>query len=428
MGLTEISWNLLKFIMENTLFWIIIAIILFDFLFEKILDYLNIKNLKEKLPLELNDIYDGDKYKKSQQYERVTTKFSFITSLFSLILILLMLFDGGFTFLDEFVRGVSESIYLRTLMFFGILGFTFDVISIPFQIYGTFVLEEKFGFNKTTIKTFAFDKLKSWAISILLGGGIISFILWAWLTMGSLFFPIVFAGLSLFMIFMAMFYSQLIVPLFNKLTPLEDGTLRGKIEKFANKTGFKLKNVFVIDGSKRSTKANAYFSGLGPKKMIVLYDTLINDLTEDEIVSVLAHEVGHYKKKHIYKGLAMSLLQSALMLFILSVALKYPELSMSIGAVDASFYMGIIAFGLLYSPLSFIIGIISNIFTRKYEYEADNFACINSKAEDLVSALQKLSVNNLSNLTPNKLYVFFNYSHPTLLQRKDAMILQSDKG
>lgn len=413
--------------MENTIFWIIIVIIVFDFLFEKFLDYLNIKNLKDELPIELKDIYDSEKYKKSQQYERISTKFSLITSLFSLFIILVMLFGGGFTFLDEFVREVSDNIYLKTLLFFGIMGIAFDIVSIPFQIYGTFVIEEKFGFNKTTMKTFILDKLKSWAISILIGGGLLSFILWAWLSMGELFLPIVFVGLSLFMIFMAMFYTQLIVPLFNKLTPLEQGGLREKIEDFAIKTGFKLKNVFVVDGSKRSTKANAYFSGLGPRKMIVLYDTLINDLNEDEIVSVLAHEVGHYKYKHIYKGLAMSLLQSALMLFLLSIVLKYPELSMSIGGIDASFYMGIIAFGLLYSPLSFVTGIVSNIFTRKYEYEADAYAKTNANAEDLINALKRLSVNNLSNLTPHKLYVFFNYSHPTLLQRESAMKLQAGK-
>lgn len=413
--------------MENTIFWIIIVIIVFDFLFEKFLDYLNIKNLKDELPIELKDVYDSDKYKKSQQYERISTKFSLTTSLFSLFIILVMLFGGGFAFLDEFVREVSDNIYLKTLLFFGIMGIAFDIVSIPFQIYGTFVIEEKFGFNKTTMKTFILDKLKSWAISILIGGGLLSFILWAWLSMGELFLPIVFVGLSLFMIFMAMFYTQLIVPLFNKLTPLEQGGLREKIEDFAIKTGFKLKNVFVVDGSKRSTKANAYFSGLGPRKMIVLYDTLINDLNEDEIVSVLAHEVGHYKYKHIYKGLAMSLLQSALILFLLSIALKYPELSMSIGGIDASFYMGIIAFGLLYSPLSFVTGIVSNIFTRKYEYEADAYAKTNANAEDLINALKRLSVNNLSNLTPHKLYVFFNYSHPTLLQRESAMKLQAGK-
>ncbi len=223
------------------------------------------------------------------------------------------------------------------------------------------------------------------------------------------------------MIFMTMFYSRLIVPLFNKQTPLEDGELKTAIETFAKKTGFQLDNIFVIDGSKRSTKANAYFSGLGPKKRIVLYDTLINDLDTDEIVAVLAHEVGHYKKKHIYKGLFLSFLQSALMIWLLSLAIGRPELSLALGAEESSFYIGLIAFGLLYSPISFFTGIISNVLSRKYEYEADAFAEKYKFGKQLIDGLIKLSVNNLSNLTPHPAYVFFHYSHPTLLQRKEAI-------
>lgn len=407
--------------MENTIFWIIILIIIMDFVFEKSLDYLNIKNLQEQLPDKLKDIYDEEKYRLSQQYERVSTRFSFVSALFSLMLLMLILFFGGFGILDAFVRTYSSNIYIQSLLFFGIIGIGFDIISLPFQLYSTFVIEEKFGFNKTTGITFLFDKLKGWAISAVIGGGLLSFVLWAWITMNGLFLPIVFSGLAIFMIVMAMFYTQLIVPVFNKLTPLDDGSLREKIESFAKKTGFKIKNVSVIDGSRRSTKANAYFSGLGPKKVIVLYDTLINDLNEDEIVAVLAHEVGHYKHKHIYKGMVMSLLQSALMLFLLSIALEYPQLSMAIGGIDGSFYMGLVAFGLLYSPISFFTAIFSNMFSRKYEYQADAFAAHYADGNDLINALRKLSVNNLSNLTPHKLYVFFNYSHPTLLQREKAL-------
>lgn len=244
------------------------------------------------------------------------------------------------------------------------------------------------------------------------------FILWAWLSTGNWFWVIVFSGLSGFMIFMAMFYTRIIVPLFNKQTPLEEGELRNAIDDFAEKAGFKLDNVFVIDGSKRSTKANAYFSGLGPKKRIVLYDTLINDLEIEEIVAVLAHEIGHYKKKHVVKGMATSLLQSGFMLWLLSLAIGLPVLSQAIGAEEASFYMGIVAFGLLFSPISFITGIFSNIQTRKYEYEADNFAKDYGLGSKLINSLIKLSVKNLSNLTPHPAYVFFHYSHPTLLQRK----------
>ncbi len=407
--------------METILFWLIIGIIIFDFIFEKYLDYLNIKSLKEELPKELNGIYEEDKYKKSQLYEKETSKFSLVSSIFSLLIILGMLFFGGFTFIDGLVRDITDNEYLRTLAFFGIIGLSFDLITLPFQIYSTFVIEEKYGFNKTTPKTFIGDKLKSWLVSVLIGGALMSFILWAWLSLNNLFVPVVLGGLTAFMIFMAMFYSSLIVPLFNKLMPLEDGSLKQKISDFAYKCNFKLKNIYTIDGSKRSTKANAYFSGFGPKKMIVLFDTLINDLTDDEIVAVLAHEIGHYKKKHIYKGLAISIFQSAAMLFLLSIALEYPEVSKSIGAIEPSFYMGIIAFGLLYSPISFLIGISTNKLSRSNEFEADEFANEYGFGEYLINSLKKLSVNNLSNLTPHKLYVFFHYSHPTLLQRIAAI-------
>jgi len=407
--------------MENTIFWIIIAIILFDFIFEKVLDYLNFTYLKETIPHELKGIYDENAYSKSQQYEKVSLRFSLVTSTFSLILILLMLFLGGFGLIDEWVRYVSENIYLRTLLFFGILGLAFDLISLPFQLYATFVIEERFGFNKTTPATFVLDKLKSWLLSMVIGGGILLFVLWAWLATGNWFWVIVMGGLSVFMIFMAMFYTQLIVPLFNKQTPLEDGELKTAILEFASKTGFKLDNVFVIDGSKRSTKANAYFSGLGPKKRIVLYDTLINDLETEEIVGVLAHEIGHYKKQHIIKGLAMSLIQSALMIWLLWVAIDVSALSLALGANEASFYMGIVAFGLLFSPVSFFTGIISNAISRKYEYQADAFAKKNYSGKALIDALIKLSVKNLSNLTPHPVYVFFHYSHPPILQRKKAL-------
>jgi len=407
--------------MYTTLFWIIIAIVVFDFIFEKILDYLNYKNLSPTLPEALKGIYDEEKYAKSQAYEKVTSRFALLSSSFSFVLILLMLFSGGFGLLDEWVREMTDNIYFRTLLFFGVLGLAFDLLSLPFQVYSTFVIEEQFGFNKTSIGTFVLDKFKGWGLGIVIAGGLISFILWAWISSGSWFFLIVFGGLSTFMVFMSMFYSRLIVPLFNKQTPLEDGELKTAIRAFAEKAGFQLDNIFVIDGSKRSTKANAYFSGLGPKKRIVLYDTLINDLETDEIVAVLAHEVGHYKKKHIYKGLALSFAQSALMIWLLSLAVGRPELSQALGATESSFYIGLIAFGLLYSPISFFTGIISNMISRKHEYEADAFANKYHFGKQLIDGLIKLSVNNLSNLTPHRAYVFFHYSHPTLLQRKKAI-------
>lgn len=408
--------------MVNTIFWLIIAIIIFDYLLEKFLDYLNYTKMQESVPEELTGIYDEEKYRKSQQYEKVNLSFSMITGTFSFILILVLLFTQGFAFLDNYVISVSQNNYLRALLFFGILGLGMDLISIPFQVYGTFVIEERFGFNKTTPATFVFDKIKSWLLSVIIGGGLLMFIMWAWNETGNWFWLIVMGGLSCFMIFMTMFYSRLIVPLFNKQIPLEDGSLKSAIVIFSEKAGFKIDNIFSIDGSKRSTKANAYFSGMGAKKRIVLYDTLINDLDEEEIVAVLAHEVGHYKLKHVIIGLVMSLVQSALLIWLLSIAISRPELSLALGASSPSFYMGMIAFGLLFSPISTIIGIFTNMISRKHEYKADAYAAGYGYGSMLIAGLIKLSVANLSNLTPHWLYVFFNYSHPTLLQRRDAVL------
>ena len=407
--------------MVHTLFWLIIGIIIFDYLLEKFLDYLNYSNMQETIPDELKGIYDEDKYRKSQQYEKVNLAFSMVTGTFSFIVILILLFTQGFAFLDSYVSSLSQNEYLKTLLFFGILGIGMDMISIPFQIYGTFVIEERFGFNKTTLMTFIADKIKSWLLGAIIGGVLLMFIMWAWNETGNWFWLIVMGGLSIFMIFMTMFYSRIIVPLFNKQTPLEEGGLKVAIEAFSEKAGFKIDNIFKIDGSKRSTKANAYFSGLGSKKRIVLYDTLINDLNEEEIVAVLAHEVGHYKLKHVIIGLVMSLAQSALLIWLLSVAISRPELSMALGASSPSFYMGILAFGLLFSPVSTIIGIITNIISRKHEYQADAYAANFGYGGTLINGLIKLSVSSLSNLTPHWLYVTIVYSHPTLLQRRDAI-------
>ena len=279
------------------LFKLIIVFIVVEFLLERVLGYLNSTRWSDKLPGELRGIYDEQKYEKSQQYEKIKHNFSIITAVFSLLIILLMLFFEGFAWVDAWVRSYTNHPVLMALLFFGFLGIAMDIITTPFSIYSTFIIEEKFGFNKTTPKTFILDKLKSWLLMAVIGGGLLSLIVWIYTISGSWFWIVVWGVISLFMIFMFMFYSNLIVPLFNKQKPLEEGELRSAIEEFTGRAGFKLKNIFVIDGSKRSTKANAYFTGLGPQKRIVLYDTLIKDHTVDELVAVLAHEIGHYKKK-----------------------------------------------------------------------------------------------------------------------------------
>ena len=284
--------------MFNTLFYIIIAIIILSYLLERILSYLNLRHLVTELPAELKDVYDEERYKKAQLYKKVNTKFSFITATFSIIILLGMLVAGGFGIVNDFTYSLSSNYTIIALAFFGILMFGSDLLSTPFSLYDTFVIEEKFGFNKTTLSIFIKDKLKSWFLSIIIGGGLLSLIIWFYFLTEDKFWMLTWLAFSLFTIFMTMFYSNLIVPLFNKQTPLAEGSLRQAIEGFCNKAGFRLKNIYIIDGSKRSTKANAYFTGLGAKKRIVLYDTLVNDLTENEIVAVLAHEIGHYKKRH----------------------------------------------------------------------------------------------------------------------------------
>jgi STE24 endopeptidase len=292
-----------------------------------------------------------------------------------------------------------------------------DVLSTPFSYYKTFVIEEKFGFNKTTKKLFILDKIKGWIMSIAVGGGILTLLTWFYQTTGNTFWLYGWLLIAVFTLFTNLFYSKLIVPLFNKQTPLESGNLRDAISNYAQTVGFNLDKIFVIDGSKRSTKANAYFSGFGSEKRVTLYDTLINDLEDEEIVAVLAHEVGHYKKKHIIFNLIASLLLTGFTLYILSLLISNPLLSQALGVAKPSFHIGLIAFGILYSPISTLTGLIMNWFSRKFEYQADDYAKNTYKAEPLITSLKKLSKNSLSNLTPHPAYVFMHYSHPTLLER-----------
>ena len=295
--------------------------------------------------------------------------------------------------------------------------FAGDLLGTPFNYYKTFVIEEAFGFNKTSIKTFFLDKLKGWLMMIVVGGLLLSAIIWFYETTGDDFWLYTWGLVTVFVVFMNLFYARLIVPLFNKQTPLEEGTLRSQIETYANKVGFTLDKIFVIDGSKRSTKANAYFSGFGSEKRVTLYDTLIKDLDEEEIVAVLAHEVGHYKRNHITINLFMSILTTGFTLWLLSLFIDNSLLSEALNVSKPSFHIGLVAFGVLYSPLSEITGMVMNYLSRKFEYQADNYAKSTYGGAPLISALKKLSKNSLSNLTPHSAYVFAHYSHPTLLER-----------
>ncbi|MFD2567545.1 M48 family metallopeptidase [Pseudotenacibaculum haliotis] len=405
----------------TSLFYILIGILVINFIIDKVLDSLNAKHFDDEIPQQLNDVYDEEEYKKSQAYKKTNHRFGNLTSFFSIALTLGFFFLDGFEFVDNIARSYTDNSILIALIFFGIIMMASDILTMPFSYYRVFVIEERFGFNKTTRKTFFLDKIKGWLMSAILGGGILALIIWFYEFTGKHFWLYAWGLVALFSIFMNMFYSKLIVPLFNKQTPLEEGELKDAITEYAQKVGFTLDKIFVIDGSKRSTKANAYFSGFGSQKRITLYDTLINDLETEEIVAVLAHEVGHYKRKHIIFNLFSSILLTGLTLFILSLFINSPVLSEALGVVNSSFHIGLIAFGILYSPISEVTGLVMNYISRRFEYQADNYAKETYDGKPLVTSLKKLSKNNLSNLTPHPAYVFMHYSHPTLLQRVENL-------
>ena len=407
--------------MHNTVFFLILIIPVTGYLLERYLEHLNSKMWSENLPDKLKGFCDEEKYRKTLLYEKDNRKLEFWSSTFNLAVILVTIITGGFALVDEIARSISNNIGIISLIFFGIIGLASDIINLPFSWYDTFVIERRYDFNTMTIRTFITDHLKTWFIAVIIGAPALGLITWIYYKTGDYFWLYAWTVITLFSVFINFFYSELIVPLFNKQTPLEKGVLRDKIESFAEKAGFKLKNIFVIDGSKRSTKANAYFSGFGSKKRIVLYDTLLKDLEEDEIVAVLAHEVGHYKKKHVLRNLISSVMLTGFMLFLFSLVAGSPGLSRALGADIPSFHLGLIVFGILYSPLSVLIGIISNIISRKNEFEADRFVKETYKPEMLAAALRKLSIKNLTNLLPHPVFVFFHYSHPPLLKRLEKL-------
>jgi STE24 endopeptidase len=407
--------------MNNIIFFLILIIPVTGFIIDRYLNHLNSKMWSDTLPEKLKGICDEDEYRKTQHYQKDNNKLSFWSSSFNLAVILIMIIAGGFALVDSLARTFSMNIVIISLVFFGLIGLASDLINIPFSLYDTFVIEKKYEFNNMTVRTFIADHIKSWFLALLVGVPVLGLITWFYYKTGKNFWLYAWGLITLFSIFINLFYSELIVPLFNKQTPLQEGSLRTAIEAFAIKTGFKLKNIYIIDGSKRSTKANAYFSGFGPKKRIVLFDTLQNELSEEEIVAVLAHEIGHYKKKHVLLSLFSSVIMTGFMLFLFSLIVNNPLLSQAMGSQNPSFHLGLIVFGILYSPLSLLIGLLSNYISRKNEFAADRFVKENYKAEILAEALKKLSVKNLSNMMPHPVYVFFHYSHPPLLSRLDKL-------
>lgn len=407
--------------MAPTILYLVIGFILFEFAFSKTLSWLNMKTWDKPLPTEVKDLYDAIEYKKARDYAVINNKIGTISATISLVITVCFLYFRGFAWVDDLVRSYSTSPIVQCLLFFGILSLASSIISLPFELYETFVIEEKFGFNKTTRLLYVTDKIKMLALGIVVGGGILALLTFLFGLLGNKFWLAGWLLVSGISIFVAMFYTNVLLPIFNKLVPLEAGELRSSIEKYAAQVQFPLTNILVMDGSKRSTKANAFFSGLGHKKNIVLYDNLISDMSIDEITAVLAHEVGHYKKKHVLQSMVLSVLQIGFLFFVFGLLAGNDVMAEVLGAKQNSFHLSLVTFSLLYAPVSLVTGLLMNLFSRKNEYEADAYAKETYNATPLISALRKLTVKHLSNLQPHKAYVFVNYSHPTFLQRMNAM-------
>ena len=406
---------------SETIFFIIVVFLCLDFVLERVLESLNSKHMSPVLPDSLKGIYEEKEYSRFQSYKRENGRLDSWSSGVGFVVMIVFLVAGGFGGYNSWVVSLTDSVVWQTILFVVGLSVVSSVLDIPFDYYATFRIEEKYGFNKTTRRVYWLDTVKELFLSLVLGGVLLALVVWFYTWAGTYFWLYAWGAVTLFSVFMAMFYSQLIVPLFNKQTPLQEGSLRDKIQAFAGKVGFKLDNIYVIDGSKRSTKANAYFTGLGPKKRVVLYDTLIDELTEEEIVAVLAHEVGHYKKRHTLRSMVVSVIQMGVLFWLFSLCVNNVALSEALGGDRVYFQLGLIAFAILYSPVNLILGIGMNVWSRSNEYEADAFAARYYEGDYLVSGLKKISVKSLSNLTPHPLYEYVYYSHPSLLKRIDAI-------
>ncbi len=406
----------------NVIAFIILFAILFDFILNGIADYLNLKMLRSELPEPFKGIYDPARYRKSQQYLKVNTRFGWVTGSFNLIVILLFWFGNGFPLLDGWVRSFNQGPVITGLIYMGLLILFKSAISLPFSIYATFVIEERFGFNQTSWSTFVLDLVKGILLAILLGGPLLAGVLFFFEYAGANAWWYCWIAVTLYMLGVQFIAPTWIMPLFNKFSPLEEGELKTAILSYAASIKFPIENVYVMDGSRRSSKSNAFFTGFGKHRRIVLFDTLIKQHSTGELLAVLAHEMGHYKKKHILQSLALGIIQMGLMLYLLSLFISYQGLFDAFYMPQKSVYAGLIFFGMLYSPLGFFLGIFMQMLSRKNEIAADRFSVETTRdPKSMADALKKLSINNLSNLLPHPLYVFLNYSHPPVLERIQAI-------
>ncbi len=414
--------------MHMNLYLIIILLILVgDYVLGLVVDVLNVRHLQTDLPSAFSGYYDEEKYRKSQEYLKENTRFGLVTDSISTPAVIIFILLGGFNWVDQLARSLEWGPIPTGLVFGAILLLGAQILGLPFSVYGTFVIEEKYGFNKTTPKTFVLDILKGWFLGIVIGVPVFSAVLWFFEQTGAMAWLYCWGAVTIIQVFLMFVAPVLIMPIFNKFEPLEEGELKSAIHAYAAKQGFKMKGVFSMDGSKRSTKANAFFTGFGRFRRIVLFDTLISKHTTEELVSILAHEMGHYKKKHILKSILISILSTGLMFYILSLFMNNPWLFKAFRMEHISIYASLFFFGFLYSPIEMILSIFSNILSRHHEYEADAWAVKTyQRPQSMIAALKKLSVDSLSNLTPHPLKVFLSYSHPPVLARIRA--IQGFKG
>lgn len=405
----------------ESLTYLLLGILIFGFLMPKILEYLQVSMPQQPVPPVLAEYLTEAKLVEAKSYQKDNFKFKLITSSFTFLLTFLFITQGWFGAIDSWIGGLGFSPFLNSLLFFGLVFIASDILSLPFDYYSTFVIEEKYGFNKTTLATFFSDKLIAYLLSLLVGGGLLLVFLWLIHTMGPDFWWQFWIIASVFMVLVNVGYTAWIIPLFNTLTPLAEGEVRDKLLQYAAKVNFSVKHIFVMDGSRRSAKANAFFSGFGKQKKVVLYDTLLEQHPPEELVAVLAHEIGHYKKKHLKWGMLVSVVEVGLLLFLLGQVVFSETMSLALGGSTLSVPLNIIGFTMLFAPLSMVMGIGMNWLSRKHEFEADAYAKETFGGKPLAEALKTLSVKSLSTIHPHPWYVFVNYSHPPLLERLERL-------
>ncbi|TYB31907.1 MAG: M48 family metallopeptidase [Candidatus Mcinerneyibacterium aminivorans] len=402
----------------NIFLIIILLFIVIEYILNFVSRHLNIKNLETELPEEFKNYYDEEDYKKSQLYTKEKTKFSNVNDTVMVVFKISFILLGGFNLIDNWARDLVSHPVLTGVIFLWILILLLQVISIPFSYYGSFVIEEKYGFNRMNLKTFFTDNIKTLLLTLILSGAMFAPLIWLFSKMDS--YAWVMSWIFVFILTLVIQYLApvLIMPLFNKFYPLEDEELKNRIMNYADNYAFNIEGIFTMDGSKRTTKANAYFTGIGKNKRIVFYDNLVENFNNNEIMTILAHEMGHYKLKHILKRLLVSFFTTGVMFYLLSLFIKNEMLFEAFKMDNLSIYAGIVFFGLLYSPINMLLSLINKYVSRKNEKEADEFAArTTGNPNAFIKALKKLSLNNLTNLTPHPATVFLKYSHPPVLER-----------